>query len=139
MDIYSQLERDEGKKNSAYADSEGFLTVGIGFMIDARKGGQLFDEEIDFILKNRVSKLSAVLLETFPWMSDLDPVRYAVVQNMAYNLGVAGLSKFVNFLDRLKNKDYAAASNEMLQSEWAKQLPLRSQRLSIQVRLGIWQ
>lgn len=39
--IKKQLIRDEGNVPYAYSDSLGYLTIGVGFLIDKRKGGRL--------------------------------------------------------------------------------------------------
>ena len=38
--IRKTLEFEEGKKSFAYKDHLGFDTIGIGFLVDERKGGQ---------------------------------------------------------------------------------------------------
>lgn len=50
--LREQLEIDEGNRPLPYMDSLGFWTVGIGRMIDSRKGGGLSPDEIDFLLLN---------------------------------------------------------------------------------------
>jgi lysozyme len=45
MNVIEQLTREEGKRRSAYQDHLGYWTIGVGRLIDARKGGGLSDEE----------------------------------------------------------------------------------------------
>lgn len=138
-DSYSQLKRDEGEKLYAYQDHLGFWTIGVGILIDQRKGGGLLPEESEFIFKNRLRLIDAALSKRIPWISRLDPARRGVLLNMAFQMGVDGLLAFKNTLATIESGDYQKAAGEMLNSKWAKQTPARAQRLSNQMRTGDWQ
>lgn len=138
MTLKDQLIRDEGKIRYAYQDSEGYWTIGVGFLIDQKKGGGLYDEEIDFILGNRIRMIEAAALKQWAWLKDIDEIRRSVVYNMAFNIGVDGVAKFKKFLTLLQSHDYELASYEMLDSKWAKQVGDRATRLSRQMRTGEW-
>lgn len=136
---YDQLRRDEGEKLSAYQDHLGFWTIGVGVLIDSRKGGGLLPEESAFIFSNRLRLLEKELELRLPWLKKLDPARRGVLVNMAYQLGIAGLLGFKNTLALIERGEYIKASSEMLGSKWAKQTPARANRLSVQMRSGEWQ
>lgn len=138
-DSYSQLKRDEGEVLHAYEDSLGFLTIGVGILIDKRKGGGLRPEESEFIFRNRLKLLDAELNNRLPWITKLDPARRGVLINMAFQLGVAGLLGFKNTLAMIEAGKYQDAANAMLQSKWATQTPARVKRLSNQMLSGVWQ
>lgn len=138
-DSYSQLKRDEGEVLHAYEDSLGFLTIGIGILIDKRKGGGLRPEESEFIFRNRLKLLDAELNNRLPWITKLDPARRGVLINMAFQLGVSGLLGFKNTLAMIEAGKYQDAANSMLQSKWATQTPARAKRLSNQILAGVWQ
>jgi len=53
-----------------------------------------------------------------------------VVLEMCYQLGVGGFSKFRKTISYLQNKQFKDASEEMLDSLWAKQTPNRAKALS---------
>ena len=55
---------------------------------------------------------------------------------MAYNMGVTGLLKFKNTLKNIENEKYIEASNQMLDSKWAKQVKGRAQELAAQMAGG---
>ena len=90
-DSYSQLRRDEGEVLHAYVDSLGFLTIGVGILIDKRKGGGLLPEESEFIFNNRLRLINEALSKRIPWISKLDPARRGVLINMAFQMGIDGL------------------------------------------------
>lgn len=128
--LLAELRRDEGVIRSAYPDSLGWLTIGVGRLIDARKGGGLSDDEIDFLLRNDVVKVRAELDVALPWWRGLDPVRQRVLQNMAFNLGIPGLLTFKNTLAAMKAGDWDRAAAGMLASKWASQVGERATRLA---------
>lgn len=138
-EIERQLIQDEGKVRFAYKDSLGFLTIGVGFLIDKARGGGLDDDEIAFILQHRIDKRSAAVKAAWPWTQELDEVRYGVLINMSYQLGVSGVGEFHHFLTAMQVSDWETASKEMLDSEWAKQTPARAHRLAKQITTGVWQ
>jgi lysozyme len=139
MNSYDQLRRDEGEVLHAYQDSLGYWTIGIGILIDKRKGGGLRPEESIFVFENRLRLVNEEIDKRIPWASKLDPVRRGVLINMAFQMGVGGLLGFENTLAMIEKGDYQGASKGMLNSLWAKQTRARAQRLSNQMKSGEWQ
>ncbi|AMW36188.1 endolysin [Xanthomonas phage XAJ2] len=137
--IEDQLRRDEGEKLSVYQDSLGFYTIGIGVLIDARKGGGITKEESSYLFQNRLKQKEADLAKRWPHYSKLDPVRKAVLLNMSYQMGVDGVLGFRNTLQMIETGRYEQAAAGMLNSKWAVQTPARAKRLSEQMRTGKWQ
>jgi len=139
-----QLIRDEGRKPSAYQDSLGYWTIGVGHLIDARKGGRLPDSIIDALLDYDIRETTGALYRDLPWIAQLDPARQGVLINMAFNLGLEpfdndGIKDWPNFLNQVRNGDYEAAASNMLSTTWAQQVGIRATRLAIQMRSGEWQ
>jgi len=135
-DLAKMIIAHEGNVPYAYKDSLGYWTIGVGFLIDKEKGGQLFPEEIEFILLNRIKKIKTDLNKNLSWFKDLDVVRQSILIDMAFNLGVRGLLKFTNTLDLIKNKKYTEASKAMLESLWAKQVKGRAVKLATMMKEG---
>lgn len=139
MNIISQLKRDEGFRSSAYQDHLGYLTIGIGRLIDSRKGGGITEGEAEMLLLNDIQRRQKELSAALPWFGEVDEVRQGVLLNMAFQLGASGLLAFKKALGFVQKKQYMAAANEMLASKWAEQTPERAQRLSKQMMTGVWQ
>lgn len=139
MDLRQQLKDMEGCVPCAYQDSLGFWTIGVGRLIDKRKGGGLSPEEIDFLMDNDIKKVRAQVFVRFPWTANLDEARNAALINMAFQLGIDGLAGFVNTLAAIRDGHYDHAAEQMLQSKWATQTPERARRLSRQIATGSWQ
>lgn len=132
-----ELEEEEGNKPYAYQDHLGYWTIGIGILIDKRKGGGLRPEEVTFIFENRMKILSAELQERLPWFHTLADARQRVLMQMAFQMGVDGLMGFKNTLKMIEEGKYMMAAAGMLQSKWAKQTPDRAERLSKMMETGI--
>lgn len=138
-ELTTQLTRDEGRERSAYQDHLGFWTIGVGRLIDKRKGGGLREDEIDYLLRNDINDRIDQLGRRIPWFLQLDAARQGVLLNMSFQLGVDGLLAFKTTLARVRAGNYAGAKSSMLQSLWAKQTPERAERLGIQMETGLWQ
>lgn len=138
-DIESQLREDEGEVLHEYKDHLGYSSLGIGILIDARKGGGITQEESSYLFQNRVGAIRERLRKALPFYDGLDIVRQGVLLNMAYQMGVEGLLKFKKTLAYVQGAQYTAASVGMLDSLWASQTPERAERLATQMRTGVWQ
>ncbi|CAM4077799.1 Lysozyme [Bordetella tumbae] len=137
--LTTQLRRDEGEVLHAYQDHLGYWTLGIGRLIDKRKGGGITPDEAAYLLANDIKRVSVEVSKRLPWFEALDEARKGVLLNMAFQMGVDGLLGFKNTLAMVARHDYAKAADGMLNSLWARQTPARAQRLSKQMRTGEWQ
>lgn len=130
------LRSDEGVIPYAYPDSLGFWTIGVGRLIDKRKGGGLSDDEIDYLLANDIAKVKAQLDEHLPWWRGLSEARQNVLASMAFNLGINGLLGFKNTLAKVQAGDFDGAAAGMLASKWAEQVKGRATRLAAMMKEG---
>lgn len=138
MDLKTQLIREEGAESCAYQDSLGYWTIGVGRLIDSRKGGGLSNEEIDMLLDNDIKAKTAEVLQTLPWVSKLNEPRQAVLLQMAFQMGLRGLLGFKRMLGSMEDGQYGEAAVEMLDSKWAQQTQERAKRLARQIITGGW-
>jgi lysozyme len=138
-ELARQLKGDEGVIPHAYPDHLGYLTIGVGRLIDKRKGGCLRPDEITYLLNNDIDDRIDALTRALPWFQDLDDARKGVLLNMAFQLGTEGLLKFENTLALIRDGKYENAAHAMGQSLWAKQTPERAERMADQMRSGLWQ
>lgn len=149
--IKSQLIKHEGYKKNPYYDTEGKLTVGIGFNISEKSNREAFrrvtgldprkvnsktelnDRQIHELYKisyNQALSDARKFLPSFD--SQPLPVKKVLV-DMSFNLGYTRLSKFTKFKDALEKRDYKRASKEMLDSKWSRQVKGRSRNLASMV------
>ena len=139
MDLKSQLLREEGAESCAYQDSLGYWTIGVGRLIDSRKGGGLSNDEIDFLLENDIKTKTREVLLALPWVPRLSEPRQAVLIGMAFQMGIGGLLKFKRMLALAENGQYSEAAIEMLLSKWAQQTVKRAYRMALQMEKDEWQ
>lgn len=133
-----QLVEEEGEVLHLYSDHLGFGTIGVGRLIDPRKGGGITKEESRYLLMNDINRFTFQVSAALPWFSSLSDARKAVLVGMAFQMGLAGLMGFKNTLANVKAGNYDKAADGMLQSKWAKQTPERAKRLAEQMRTGNW-
>lgn len=119
--LISRLVEHEGIKKSAYQDSLGYWTIGVGRLIDERKNCGLSTDEIFYLLRNDLSSIRQKL-SVYPWFIRQDIVRKDSLIELAFNIGVNGLLGFKNMISALAVNNYAVAAKELLDSSWAVQV-----------------
>jgi len=134
--LAAELTRDEGNVLHAFPDSQGYLTIGIGRLIDARRGGGITPEESLYLFGHDVDKVEAGLDRALPWWRTLSETRQRVLANMCFNLGINGLLKFHRMLDAVRTGRFGLAADEMRASAWYSQVGERAQRLEAMMRAG---
>jgi lysozyme len=138
-ELTKQLRRDEGEVLTAYVDTLGYTTIGVGRLIDKRKGGGITAEESAYLLANDIRSKTAAVIKALPWAEHLEPARLGVLVNMAFQLGITGLLGFKTTLALVQGGNYDRAAEGMAESLWAKQTPERCARLQTQMRTAVWQ
>jgi lysozyme len=133
-DLKARIKKHEGFVPKIYKDSLGFATIGYGHLVletDRFKEGvtykkkdleQVFDSDFNTAKSN-----ANQLIEGLP----IHHQAKCVIIEMVFQLGIGGVSKFKKMWKALKQNDYQIASEEMLDSKWAKQTPKRAEELSI--------
>ncbi len=126
-DLIDSIKQHEGYRSKVYKDSLGIDTIGYGFAI---KDLELDEDICDIILDRKIKELATRVNRTFSWYRYMPQTIRDVVMNMCYQLGVGGFSKFRKTISFLQNKQFHDASEEMLDSLWARQTPNRAKELS---------
>lgn len=136
--ITKHLRQEEGEVLHSYLDHLGFVTIGVGRLIDERKGGGITPVESAYLLDNDIEAKTKALDKAIPWCNQLAPARKGVLLSMAFQMGVDGLLGFKNTLKLVQQGDYTNAAIAMLRSEWAMQTTGRAKRMADQMRTGEW-
>jgi lysozyme len=124
----------EGYRNKVYLDTLGKRTVGVGHLCveDFWEDDKEYDEEflMEILEKDLENAISGAeeLLKGY----NLPSLANEIVVEMVFQLGKTGVSKFHNFLSALRDDppQWLTASEEMLDSRWAKQTPNRAKKMS---------
>ncbi len=132
-DLWLQLKAHEGLRLKPYRDSVGKLTVGVGRNLDDTG---LREGEAMFLCFCDVHVVEQALDARLPWWRRLDAPRRAVLIDMGFNMGVAGLCGFADMLAAVQGGRFAEAADAMLRSRWAGQVGRRAATLSRMMRTG---
>lgn len=128
------LIQHEGKVSHAYQDHLGFWTIGVGRLIDSRKGGGLSEQEIDMLLENDIDWVIVQLRYTIPSWEELPERVQIALASMAFQMGVRGLFGFRRMLAHIDDKNWTEAAREALNSKWATQTPSRASEIAELIR-----
>ena len=138
----------EGERLTAYQDSRGFWTIGVGhLLIDPRnpkwRGATITQEACDQLFELDWVKHITLIEKYVPWALAFDEVRRYVIVDMTYNLGVEpfdgdGFHDWPIFVRQLKANDWVAAASNMRSTLWARQVKGRAQRLARMIETGNW-
>lgn len=131
------IKQHEGFVEHAYKDSEGYLTIGYGRLIDERLGGGISAREAEYLLMNDINQVIETAKKYTFW-PNLNEPRKAVIVSMLFNLGQPRFDKFRKTKDAIHAGDYETAANEMLDSMWRKQVGHRAEHLAEMMRTGEW-
>ena len=142
------VKEHEGRRLSVYVDSRGFRTVGYGHRLEgaglAGAVAAITPEGAERLFEADLRRARAAAAD---WLAagagrvgvpPLAEPRFAALVDMAFNLGPAGLSKFVKLRAALADGDYERAAREMLDSAWAGQVGRRARTDAALVRDGAW-
>ena len=150
----TKLIEHEGMVLTVYEDSLGIETIGIGRNLkdrgiskeeleymDIPNMGIIYDHGITeadarYLAMNDIKIVENELVAVHPCVEDLDSVRQLVLMDMAFNMGVPRLCKFKNMWNAIHEQNYEAASWEMLDSKWARQVGRRATILSDAMKNG---
>ena len=157
-----QLLRDEGVSLKPYKCTEGYWTIGVGRNLDTKGLSQdeqfeifgtgrlderqqmnhlnevgITEGQAEYLLENDIYDVLSKVDSSFGDIV-LDDARKGALVNMCFQMGVAGVSKFKNTLEALREGDWERASIEVLDSRYARQTPHRARRISKQILTGEW-
>jgi lysozyme len=139
--LREQLEVDEGCVYEIYNDHLGYPTFGIGHLVkesDPEQGQSLgtavsservaeaFESDIQSVLRD-----CNILYSDF---DDLPEEAQQVIANMMFNLGRPRLSKFAGMKRGVDARDWNQAADEMVDSNWYRQVTNRADRLVERIR-----
>jgi lysozyme len=129
--LKTQLVIDEGKRNKMYLDTKQIPTIGVGHNL---RDVPISDRAVQVILEDDIALAEAETRKLIPVFNRLSEERKAVVVNMMFNMGYPVFSKFKRTLALINAHRYSEAADEMLQSDWAKQVGQRAIRLANAMR-----
>lgn len=143
--IIDILNFEEGFREKPYIDTEGYPTVGTGFLIGPKGAAlsnytftlpkEVSDVWLQSLVSSRVRAMSANAIIS-PALRKVEGARYDILVSMGYQLGVNGLAGFKNTLSMIAAGNFSGAASGMLNSLWARQTPNRAHRHAEVMRTG---
>lgn len=134
--LKARLKADEGCVDHAYQDHLGYWTIGVGRLIDERRGGRLSPEEIDFLLENDIAGAERDARDLVHNFDEMEDARKVAVVSMAFQMGKTRLAQFTNTLKAMNDGRWSDAAAGMRNSLWAQQTPERAERLAKAMETG---
>ncbi len=131
----AQIKRHEGLRLQPYRCSANQLTIGYGRNLDATG---IRPDEAELMLQHDLREAQVRIAEALPWTRNLNEPRRAVLEQMAFNLGIDRLLGFQRMLTATQRGDWTDAADEMLNSRWHRQVGPRARELAEQMRTGRW-
>lgn len=125
-ELLASIKQHEGLRLKPYKDTVGALTVGYGHNLEQ----EITLEEADVFLLQDVTKAIRELDRAFKGWKEHSETRQNVLIEMAFNMGAPRLATFRRFWYALSQKDYQTATQEMLDSQWARQVGQRARTLA---------
>jgi len=143
--LKEQIKRHEGEVLEVYADSLGYLTLGVGHLIkeDDAEHGQpagtpVSQEVVDAYYESDFDKHVEETIHVFEGKGGEDfyalpeEIQHVLV-NMTFNLGGTRFAKFNNMWSAVVEGDWKRMAVEMEDSRWFGQVGRRSKELQEQV------
>lgn len=124
----------EGLRLKPYTDSLGNWTIGVGRNLD-EKG--VSEDEAMMLLNNDLADAIDDVRHVCSVYDELSEPRKQVLVSMAFNMGRTRLEGFVRFLGAIHRGDWDDAADEMLDSQWAKEVGARATTLSRMMRNNV--
>lgn len=139
--LREEIAYDEGSVNEIYLDHLGLPTFGIGHLVldsDPEYGqpvgtpvsqdrcNSAFDSDVQTVLSD--------CERLYPDFDDLPEEVQLIVANMMFNMGRPRLSKFKGMKRGVDSRDWNSAADEMVDSQWYRQVTKRADRLVARMR-----
>ena len=139
--LRKELELDEGCKHEIYLDHLGFPTFGIGHLItewdeeySKEVGSEVTDDRVKECFKKDVGNVIKDCERLYEDFEYLPEDAQLIIANMIFNMGYTRLSKFRGMKAGVDARDWNKAADEMIDSNYYKQLPNRAGRLVKRMR-----
>ena len=139
--LRKELEVDEGVKYEIYKDHLGYPTFGIGHLVidsDPEHGQEVgtpvSEDRVIEAFDNDVQVVLADCERLYNDFNVLPEEVQLIIANKMFNMGRPRLSKFKGMKAGVDAQDWNKAADEMIDSNWYKQVPNRAGRLVKRMR-----
>ena len=139
--LREELEKDEGVKYEVYLDHLGYPTFGIGHLITdddpecgAPVGTKVDTDRVKEAFETDVESVLSDCEQLYVQFEHLPEEAKLIIANMMFNMGRTRLSKFKGMKRGVDARNWEAAADEMVDSQWYNQVTNRADRLVVRMR-----
>ena len=139
--LREEIAYDEGSVNEIYLDHLGLPTFGIGHLVIDNDpehgqpvGTPVSEDRCNEAFDNDVQTVISDCNILYPDFDELPEEVQRIIANMMFNMGRPRLSKFKGMKRGVDARDWNAAADEMVDSNWYKQVTKRADRLVARMR-----
>ena len=136
--IKERLIWEEGLRHEPYLCPAGKRTIGVGHNMDANplpksmhayldEHGKLELTHIMALLEKDIDYAENGARSLFEGFNDFTENRKVAIVDLVFNLGVAGLGKFITFGAAVRNGQWDAAAAALRNSRWYRQVGKRAE------------
>lgn len=145
---------NEGFRAKVYRDSKGIFTIGCGFNLERpgagakllqygldkeslMQGQEITKEQAQNLMDDDIYDAYSDARTACPLFDSLSFERKLVIIDLIYNLGKSSFVKFVKFIAAVQNQDWETAADELVDSNWYRQVKSRGVRMVSIMRTGV--
>jgi lysozyme len=145
--LRAELIRDEGLRFSAYQDTNGFWTIGVGHLLGTEKRMlKITNEEVMALLDVDIREALTIVNRVFPEgnlsgnYTRLTDAQLRALVNMAFNRGEKRMMESTTITPAIRKAietgDWSSVTLTIMTSPWAKQIGKRAERLAYMLETG---
>lgn len=148
QEIVQRLVFHEGCVQHVYICPEGYKTIGVGRNIkknpltaEEKKVCGDYENGITknaafYLLRNDIERVIVDCRKNISFFNSLDSERQYALLDMTFQMGINGVLRFKKMLRAMGVGDWEKAAHECLDSNYAKQTPVRAKRIAETIRIG---
>ena len=141
LSSYRDPSWEKGKRSIGYGfflnnpnAKNAIKSLGLDFAKIFSRSQSITEEQADQLFELSYSRAVNDARELFPDLDSLPEVMQTVIIDMSYNLGLPRLSNFTEMRKAIHAREWSNVIKEMINSEWYKQVGIRSRTLVNGVR-----
>lgn len=123
--------RHEGARLDMYQDTLGIWTVGVGHNIQEKGISQAV---MELMLEEDLAEAVSELKRSVSFFSKMPEQVQEALVNLAFNMGIPRLMQFKKTLAYLRDGNFEAAADELLDSRYAEQVGRRADEVADMIR-----